>query len=96
MKLIKTIKEISFPEEGILQIEFELPQGYTAKELADATRDQIAEIVKSKATFGKIVRLYGRLTTGMAAVIAHELSHVSKAIEIFDPKENSFYRVVEH
>lgn len=94
--MFETIKEVQYPEEGVVQIEFELPQGRTAKELADATRAQITDIIKSKITYGKIVRLYGRMTTGMAAVLGHELSHVSKAIEIFDPKENCFYRVVEH
>lgn len=94
--MLKIIKEVSFPEEDVIQIDFELPQGFTAKELADATRDQIADVIKSKVTFGKTVRLYGRMTTGMAAILGHELSHVSKAIEIFDPKENCFYRIVEH
>jgi hypothetical protein len=94
--MLKTIKEITFPEGGIIQIEFELPSGYTAKELSDATRAEIEEIIKSKVVFGKVVRLYGRMTTGMAAVLSHQLSHVARAIEIFDPKENTFYRVVEH
>ncbi len=95
-EMIQTIKELSFPQEDIMQIEFELPKGYTAKELADATREQIVNLIKSKAIFGKIVRLYGRMTIGMAAVLSHELSHVARAIEIFDPKENNFYRVIEH
>lgn len=94
--MLQTIREISFPEDGVVQIEFDLPQGHTAKELADATKIEIAEIIRDKITFGKIVRLYGRMTTGMAAVLGHELSHVSKAVEIFDPKENIFYRVVGH
>jgi len=94
--MLKTIKEITFPEEWIMQIEFELPSGHTAKELSDATRVEIEDIIKSQVVFGKIVRLYGRMTTGMTAVLSHQLSHVAKAIEIFDPKENSFYRVVEH
>ena len=94
--MLQTIKEVSFPQEGIIQIEFKLPHGHTAKELADATRDQIVDVIKSKAIFGNIVRLYGRMTTGMAAVLGHELSHVARAIEIFDPKENNFYRVIEH
>ena len=94
--MLKTVREVTFPEENFIQIEFELPQGHTAKELADATKVQIADIIKSRVTFGKVVRLFGRMTTGMAAVVAHELAHVSKAIEIFDPKENCFYRVVGH
>ena len=93
---MKTIKEVSFPKQDIVQIEFELPKGFTAEELADATREQISDIIRKNITFGKTVRLYGRMTTGMTAVLGHELAHVAKAVEIFDPKENCFYRVIEH
>lgn len=80
----------------IKQVEFELPSGFTAKELADATRSEITELVKQKVTYGKIIRLYGRMTTGMTAVLGHELAHISKSVEIFDPKEGYFYQVIAH
>lgn len=92
--MLKTIKEITFPEANIVQIEFELPQGYTDKELTDSVRKEVSiPNFKTRTVFGKTVRLYGWMTLGMAAVVTHKLWHVARAIEMFDPKENEFYTV---
>lgn len=89
-------EELGYKMEDVVQLNFMMPEGLTAEELAIALKAEIKGIVDSGVTFGKIVRLYGRMTIGMAAVLGHELAHVSKAVLMFDPKEDSFYMVVWH
>ena len=88
--------ELGYKMEDVIQLNFTLPKGYTAEELAIALKAELIPIVESGVTFGKVVRLYGRMTTGMAAVLGHELAHVSHSVMMFDPKSNDFYTVVWH
>lgn len=93
---MNVIKEVLHPEDGVVQINFELPQGLTAKQLTDFARNDIREVIANGGTFGKVVRLNGRMTTGMCLLMGHELAHISKSVEIFDPKEGEYYRVIWH
>lgn len=93
---MKVIREVIKVTENIIQINFELPEGHTAEELTKITILEIEELIKSGQLFGNIVRLYGRMTIGMACALGHKLSHVCKKIEVFDPKEKVFFVVVKH
>ena len=90
------IKKVTYPRPNIVQIEFDFPQNQVVDVLEDLTCKEVRNFISAGTTFGKIVRLCGELTIGMAVVCGHELSHVCKAIEVFNPKENCFYEVVRH
>lgn len=81
-------------ENDVLLVE--LPQGKTQPELVSAAKAEIKVLVKSGALFGKELKLNGRLTTGMALLLGHELAHVCKNVSIFDPKENSYVLCIAH
>ena len=74
----------------------ELPQGQTQAELVSAAKTEIKSLIESGALFGKNIKLNGRLTTGMALALGHELAHVTKSVSIFDPKENDYVLCITH
>lgn len=73
-----------------------LPEGKTQAELVSAAKTEIKSLIESGALYGKNVKLNGRLTTGMALALGHELAHVTKTVSIFDPKENSYVLCITH
>lgn len=81
-------------EEDVMYIE--LPQGMTQAELVSAAKIEIKALIESGAVYGKSIKLNGRLTTGMALVLGHELAHVTKSVSIFDPKENDYVLCITH
>ena len=91
---IKTMEKMFRLEEDILYIE--LPQGQTQAELVSAAKTEIKALIESGAVYGKHIGLNGRLTTGMALMLGHELAHVTKSVSIFDPKENGYVLCIAH
>lgn len=81
-------------EEAILYVT--LPQGKTMAELTNICREEIDSLIMEKRFFGRDVRINGRLTTSMAIVLGHDLSHVCRSVSIFDPKENSYVSCIKH
>ena len=53
-------------------------------------------MVETGKLYGKDLKVTGRITTGMAMMMGHELAHVCKSVSIFDPKENEYIRVISH
>ncbi|MGK5093677.1 hypothetical protein WDW89_16905 [Deltaproteobacteria bacterium TL4] len=88
MLTLDTIDEIT------LQLNTELPAGKTQGELITQCRQEIRQIAPQ--LYGKHIRIYGRVTTGMALCLGHELAHICKSVSIFDPKENQFFVAIEH
>lgn len=74
----------------------ELPQGCTQAELVSAAKTEVKALIESGAVYGKSIKLNGRLTTGMALMLGHELAHVTKSVSIFDPKENDYVLCITH
>lgn len=74
----------------------DLPQGRTQDELVESAKEEIRKMIKDGVFFGKDVKLNGRLTTGMALMLGHELAHVCKSVSVFDPKENEYILCVSH
>jgi hypothetical protein len=74
----------------------ELPAGKTQQELVASAKEEIKSLVSAGALYGKNVRLNGRLTTGMALMLGHELAHVCKTVSVFDPKENDYVLCIAH
>lgn len=81
-------------EDDVLLVE--LPEGKTQSQLVVDAKAEIKSLVSSGVLYGKDVKINGRLTTGMALMLGHELAHVTKSVSIFDPKENSFVVCVKH
>jgi len=79
---------------GVLTIT--LPEGKTQAELVEDTRAEIRSLIESGVLFGQEVKLNGRLTTGMALSLGHELAHVCKSVSVFDPKENTYVLCIKH
>lgn len=73
-----------------------LPQGRTMAELTKECSAQIHELILAKRIFGRDVSINGRITTSMALVLGHELSHVCRSVRIFDPKENEYVECIKH
>lgn len=84
-----------FHLEGDL-LKITLPSGLTQKELVQMTIEEIRSLIESGDLYGKDLRLNGRLTTGMAVSLGHELAHVCKSVSIFDPKENEYILCIKH
>jgi len=80
--------------DGILTVT--LPEGKTQSQLVADCKTEIKALILTGATYGKDVKINGRLTTGMALCLGHELAHVSKSVSIFDPKENAYVQCVKH
>lgn len=81
-------------EENTLFVQ--LPEGKTQSELVSDCKAEIRNLIASGVLYGKDIKLNGRLTTGMALCLGHELAHVTKSISVFDPKENSYVLCVKH
>jgi hypothetical protein len=81
-------------DDGLLMID--LPQGKSQEELVASAKAEIKQLIALGLTYGKDIKLNGRLTTGMALMLGHELAHVSKSVSIFDPKENSYILCIKH
>lgn len=73
-----------------------LPEGNTQAELVLACKSEVRELINTGALYGKDIKLNGRLTTGMALCLGHEIAHVTKSVSIFDPKENNYVICVKH
>jgi hypothetical protein len=73
-----------------------LPEGKTQAELVSAAKTEIKSLIESGALYGKSIKLNGRITTGMALMLGHELAHVTKGVSIFDPKENDYVLCIAH
>ena len=74
----------------------QLPEGKTQIELVSDCKSEIRNLIASGVLYGKDVKLNGRLTTGMALCLGHELAHVCKSVSVFDPKENAYVLCVKH
>jgi len=81
-------------EEDILKIS--LPQGLSQKDLIDMTNSEIDALIDSGQLYGKDIKIFGRITTGMALVLGHKLAHVCKSVSIFDPKLNDYILCIRH
>ncbi len=75
-------------------LEITLPQGKNQDELLAELAIAFSHIEKS--FFGLDIKLNGRVTTAMALWLGHKLAHITKSVSIFDPKENSFVKVITH
>ena len=84
----------SFNKENVLSVE--LPSGKTMAELTVDCTAEIKAMVARGEFYGKDVKINGRLTTSMALVLGHELSHICKSVSIFDPKEGSYVLAIKH
>ena len=73
-----------------------LPTGRTQRESVREARTEIQRMVETGKLYGKDLKVTGRITTGMAMMMGHELAHVCKSVSIFDPKENEYIRVISH
>ena len=73
-----------------------LPSGKTQEELVKEAHEEIRELINEGKFYGKNIKLNGRITTGMALMLGHELAHVCKSVSIFDPKENDYVLVIKH
>jgi len=73
-----------------------LPTGKSQRELVKEAREEIREMIKKGCFYGKHLKVTGRITTGMAMVLGHELAHVCKSVSLFDPKENEYICVITH
>lgn len=73
-----------------------LPEGKSQEELIHKCKEEIKGIIATGATFGKDVKITGRITTGMALALGHELCHVCKSLSIFVPQENKYTTCIRH
>ena len=90
MGILKVIEK----NEDYIVLGTELPSGKTQQELVEILDAELPAL--EPEFYGKIVKLNGRLTTAMAAYLGHKLAHISKSVEIFDPKEGSYVAAVWH
>ena len=74
----------------------ELPAGRTQDQLVVLARNKIQDLIKNGKLFGLDLKINGRITTGMALMLGHELCHICKSISIFDPKENTYVTCIYH
>ena len=73
-----------------------LPQELSQKDLIDITNREIDELINSGQLYGKDIKIFGRITTGIALVLWHKLAHVCKSVSIFDPKLNDYILCIRH
>lgn len=74
----------------------ELPQGHTMAELTEMCKEELKGIIDAGMTYGKDIKINGRLTTSMALLMGHELAHVCRSVSLFDPKEGVYIPVITH
>lgn len=73
-----------------------LPQGKTMKELTEMSKSEIRTLIESGQTYGKDIKINGRITTSIACLLGHELAHVCRSVSIFDPKEGEYVLCIAH
>ena len=86
--------ELTATADHVIVIFVKLPEGQKQDVLVNSAKEEIRKLLPE--FYGQHVRLNGRITTGMALVLGHELAHVCKSVSIFDPKENSYVLCVTH
>lgn len=74
----------------------ELPQGKNQDQLIEDCKSEIKGLVNTGSLYGKDIKINGRLTTGMALSLGHELAHICKSVSIFDPKMNDYVLCFKH
>lgn len=75
-------------------LEVTLPEGRSQIELVDISRSEIRTMAQQ--FHGMDLKISGRITTGMALMLGHELAHITKSVSIFDPKDNVYVLCVRH
>ena len=80
--------------EGVLTVT--LPEGKTSLELLAEGQVEIRALVETGATFGRDIKIIGRITTGLALMLGHELGNVCRSVSLFDPKEGRYDLVIKH
>jgi hypothetical protein len=71
-----------------------LPEGKTQEEIVKEAAEEIITI--EKEFYGKEIKINGRITTALALFLGHKLAHISKSVNIFDPKLNTYVLAVWH
>lgn len=89
-----SVKMFNLSEDGILYVY--LPERDSQRNLVVNGHLEIQELIKSGRLYGLNLRINGRITTGMALMLGHELCHICKSISIFDPKENAYVLCIIH
>ena len=90
-------KMIKITEKGSeVMLEFTLPQNLTQDELIARMNDELSRPLREGVTFGKDVKISGRITTGMCLWLGHKLAHICKSVSIFVPQEDIFLTVIKH
>lgn len=88
---------IKITEKGSeVMLEFTLLQNLTQDELIARMNDELSRPLREGLTFGKDVKIMGRITTGMCLSLGHTLAHISKSVSIFDPRENEYVVCIKH
>ena len=77
-------------------LEFTLPSDKTQEELIWQMNEELNSPLKVGVTFGKDVKISGRITTGMCLWLGHKLAHICKSVSIFVPQEDIFLTVIKH
>ena len=90
----KMIELVENGDEIIL--EFTLPSDKTQEELIWQMNEELNSPLKVGVTFGKDVKISGRITTGMCLWLGHKLAHICKSVSIFVPQEDIFLTVIKH
>ena len=88
------IKLVENGDEIIL--EFTLPSDKTQEGLIWQMNEELNSPLKVGVTFGKDVKISGRITTGMCLWLGHKLAHICKSVSIFVPQEDIFLTVIKH
>lgn len=79
-----------------VMLEFTLPQNLTQCGLIALMNKELNSLLKVGVTFGKDVKISGRITTGMCLWLGHKLAHICKSVSIFVPQEDIFLTVIKH
>lgn len=88
---------IKITEKGSeVMLEFTLLQNLTQGQLIARMNEELDPQLKAGITFGKDVKIMGRITTGMCLSLGHTLAHISKSVSIFDPRENEYVVCIKH
>ena len=77
-------------------LEFTLPSDKTQEELIWQMNEELNSPLKVGVTFGKDIKITGRITTGMCLWLGHKLAHICKSVSIFVPQEDIFLTVIKH
>lgn len=80
---------------NVVTIEVVLPEGKTNAEILEIAKAELTA-EKNCYFFGNVIRITGRITTHLAMWLAHQLGHICKSMQLFDPKTNQFIQVFSH